>query len=77
MVKNPLANAGDPRCKRHRRLAFDIWEEEPGRLYSPWGHQDSDMTEHTHTHLQIVTGSLLPFCFGCFFSFFLLPNFSG
>ena len=21
------------------------WTEEPGRLYSPWGHKESDMTE--------------------------------
>ena len=26
------------------------WEEEPGGLYNPWGHQESDMTEQlTHT----------------------------
>ena len=24
------------------------WAEEPGRLYSPWGCKESDMTEHTH-----------------------------
>ena len=24
------------------------WTEEPGRL-SPWGHKESDTTEHTHT----------------------------
>ena len=32
------------------------WTEEPGKLYSPWGHKESDTTEyararaHTHTH---------------------------
>ena len=27
-------------------LAWKIpWTEEPGRLYSPWGHKESDMTE--------------------------------
>ena len=27
-------------------LAWEIsWTEEPGGLYSPWGHKDSDMTE--------------------------------
>ena len=27
-------------------LAWRIpWAEEPGRLYSPWGHKESDMTE--------------------------------
>ena len=26
-------------------LAWKIsWTEEPGRLYSPWGHKESDMT---------------------------------
>ena len=24
------------------------WTEEPGRLYSPWGHKESDTTEYTH-----------------------------
>ena len=29
-------------------LAWRIaWTEEPGGLYSPWGHKDSDMTEPT------------------------------
>ena len=32
-------------------LAWRIpWTEEPGRLYSPWGRKESDMTEQlTHT----------------------------
>ena len=30
-------------------LAWKIpWTEEPGRLYSPQGHQDSDKTERLH-----------------------------
>ena len=30
-------------------LAWRIpWREEPGGLYSPWGHKESDMTEHAH-----------------------------
>ena len=31
-------------------LAWEIpWTEEPGRLYSPWGHKELDMTEQlTH-----------------------------
>ena len=30
-------------------LAWKIpWMEEPGRLYSPWGHEESDMTERLH-----------------------------
>ena len=29
-------------------LTWDIpWTEEPGSLYSPWGHKESDMTEVT------------------------------
>ena len=29
-------------------LAWTIpWTEEPGGLYSPWGHKESDMTEAT------------------------------
>ena len=24
--------------------------EEPGRLYSPWGHKESDITEQLHFH---------------------------
>ena len=29
-------------------LAWSIaWTEEPGGLYSPWGHKESDMTEPT------------------------------
>ena len=27
-------------------LAWEVpWTEEPGRLYSPWGHKESDTTE--------------------------------
>ena len=33
------------------------WTEEPGGLYSPWGHKESDMTETlTHT-TQSLTGN--------------------
>ena len=40
-------------------LAWKIsWTEEPGRLYSPWGHKESDMTEQltrlSHTVLQVA-----------------------
>ena len=32
-------------------LAWKIpWSEEPGRLHSPWGHKESDMTERLHFH---------------------------
>ena len=32
-------------------LAWKIaWTEEPGTLYSPRGHKESDTTEHTHTY---------------------------
>ena len=31
-------------------LAWQIpWTEEPGRLYSPWGREGSDMTDFTFT----------------------------
>ena len=34
-------------------LAWKIpWTEEPGRLYSPWGHKESDTTEQL-THIVI------------------------
>ena len=26
------------------------WTEEPSKLYSPWGHKESDTTEYAHTH---------------------------
>ena len=26
------------------------WMEKPGAGYSPWGHKESDMTEHLHFH---------------------------
>ena len=30
-------------------LAWKIpWMEEPGKLYSPWGHKELDMTEQLH-----------------------------
>ena len=28
-----------------------LWTEEPGRLYSPWRHKESEMTEHLSTPL--------------------------
>ena len=32
-------------------LAWEIpWTEEPGRLYSSWGRQESDTTERLHFH---------------------------
>ena len=33
-------------------LAWEIpWTEEPGRLRSPWGHKESDVTEHAQGDL--------------------------
>ena len=33
-------------------LAWKIpWTEEPGRLYSPWGHKELDITEKLHFYL--------------------------
>ena len=38
-------------------LAWRIpWTEEPGRLYSPWGHKESDKTERLTLHLADVLG---------------------
>ena len=35
-------------------LAWKIpWMEEPGRLYSPWGRWESDMTEWLHFHFSL------------------------
>ena len=36
-------------------LAWKIpWTEEPGRLYGPWGHKESNMTERlTHSKVNI------------------------
>ena len=32
-------------------IAWKIpWTEEPGRLHSPWGHKESEMTERLHFH---------------------------
>ena len=44
------------------------WTEEPGKLYSPWGHKESDTTEyararaHTHTHTHTHTCLLVINC---------------
>ena len=36
------------------------WTEEPGRLHSPWGHEESDTTERLHfTSLQAITEGLV------------------
>ena len=68
-------------CRRHKRCKFDPWvgrwqsalvflPEKCHGQRSPWGHKESDTTEHTHTHLSHVAGILLttlsgnmiPFC---------------
>ena len=37
-------------------LAWKIpWTEEPGRLYSPWGHKESDTTERLHFTRLVIT----------------------
>ena len=40
-------------------FAWEIpWTEEPGGLQSsPWGHKESDTTEHTHAHVNTGVGS--------------------
>ena len=36
-------------------LAWKIpWTEEPGKLYSPWGHKESDTTERLNTQRQFT-----------------------
>ena len=40
-------------------LAWKIpWMEEPDRLYSPWGHKESDMTERLHSFTMCKTHSV-------------------
>ena len=37
-----------------RTLAWKLpWTKEPGRLYSPWGHEELDMTERLHFHFSL------------------------
>ena len=39
-------------------LAWRIpWTEEPGRLYSPWGHEELDMTDHKNNSIHICGAS--------------------
>ena len=40
-------------------LAWKIpWTEEPGGLYSSWGHKESDTTEHARRHSRCVYASM-------------------
>ena len=55
MQENPVQSLGqevplEKEMATHSSiLAWKIpWTEEPGRLYSPWGHKDSDTTERLH-----------------------------
>ena len=64
MVKNPPANAGDsrdmdstpgsgrsPGVENGNSLQYSHLEISMDRgVYCPWGHKESDLTEHTHTH---------------------------
>ena len=55
--KESACSAGDPEDPLEKGmatlpsiLAWRIpWTEEPGGLYSPWGHKESDMTEQLST----------------------------
>ena len=41
-------------------LAWRIpWTEEPGSLYSPWGHKESDTTEHRCMHTVSINAFLV------------------
>ena len=63
IVKNLPAHAGDPGSTSWRRK----WQPTPVFLpgkshgwrnlvgYTPWGHKESDMTEHAHTHTHTHT----------------------
>ena len=56
-------------------LAWKIpWTEEPGRLYSPWGHKESDTTEQlTHTALEHRLSSCGPWA-SCSMACGIFPN---
>ena len=68
MVKNPPAmqetwvpslGQGDPleegNATHSSVLAWRIpWTEEPGGLYSPWGHKESDMAERLTLSLPYI-----------------------
>ena len=44
------------------------WTEEPGRLYSPWGLEESNTTERLHFHFSLSCtgeGSGSPFWYSC------------
>ena len=72
VVKNPPAsaeNAGDvglipgsgrfPGVGNGNPLQYSCLDNSMERSlagYSPWGHKESDMTEHTHTHTHTVSG---------------------
>ena len=48
-------------------LAWEIpWTDDPGRGggrgHRPWGHKESDTTEHTHTYTHTRGGSQLLSC---------------
>ena len=51
-VEDPLE---EEMATHSRILAWRIpWTEEPGGLYSPWGHKELDLTEVTgHTHRRL------------------------
>ena len=69
MVKNPPANAGDKRCGFHPWVRKIPWRREwqstsvflPVKSYgqrslvgySPWGHKESDMTEHKYVGIYL------------------------
>ena len=47
-------------------LAWEIpWTEEPGRLYSPWSHKESDMTEQLIT---TTTKRIYIYIYKCLFT---------
>ena len=57
-------------------LAWRIpWTEEPGGLYSPRGHKESDMTEWLHFHFPGTELRPYHFCLSFCLLYFFLPPF--
>ena len=63
--KDPLERAWQPTPVF---LPEEVNEQRSLVSYSPWGHKESDMTEHTHTHTHthhLYKILVIRFCFKC------------
>ena len=59
--RSPGGGSGNPPSI----LTWSItWTEAPGTGFSPWGHKELDMTEHTHTctHTRKIFNGLYDAC---------------